>query len=430
VHLNSFWGTPDHLRYVRDTLEAQHPEVHILVVKSNESNNTYDGVDIGGERVTHEIENEVASLEKQGAKLKKISITGYSLGGLVSRYAVGLLYKNGFFDKYEPVNFTTFASPHVGIRAPMASWRTSIWNYLGGRTLGNSGQQIFITDNFRGTGRPLLTIMADPTSIFVKGLKMFKNKSIYANTMNDRSVPYWSAYFSRVNPYVDFNRVQVYYLPNQPEGELEVILDPARPSVPKKSVRDELTTYQKWTYIDTRTIKSVQMYMVVGVMLPLVIPLFLLNAGWQTVQSGQRLKQHESGKVFDLSRYRQKLLDEANAVRDHISERSMNSKNPGYLPTPPPESVPASEIPEGAKPAIELSKRERAREHGGPWPILALTKDQFDIIDGLNSLDIAKYECHIRRVRHTHAAIIVRTPRGSFTEGKVVVAHWARGFEV
>jgi hypothetical protein len=404
------------------------------VVKSNESNNTYDGVDIGGERVTHEIESEVAELEKQGAKLKKISITGYSLGGLVSRYAIGLLYKNGFFDKYEPVNFTTFASPHVGIRAPMASWRTSIWNYLGGRTLGTSGQQIFITDNFRGTGRPLLVIMADPESIFVKGLKLFKNKSIYANTMNDRSVPYWSAYFSRVNPYVDFNRVQVHYLPDQPAGE-RVILDPARPSIPKKSKRDELTSVQKWTYIDTRTLKSAQMYMLVGVMLPLVIPLFLLNAGWQTLQSGQRLRHHESGAAFDLSRYRQKLLEEAHAVRDHISERNMNPKNPGYLPTPPPESSAASisssdEIPAKRKPVLELSQRENAREQNSPWPILALTKDQFDIIDGLNSLEIRKWECHIRRVRHTHAAIIVRTSKGSFTEGKVVVAHWARAFEV
>jgi hypothetical protein len=409
------------------------------VVKSNESNNTYDGVDIGGERVTHEIESEVAALEKQGAKLKKVSITGYSLGGLVARYAIGLLYNNGFFDKYEPINFTTFASPHVGIRAPMASWRTSIWNYLGGRTLGTSGQQIFITDNFRGTGRPLLTIMADPTSIFVKGLKMFKNKSIYANTMNDRSVPYWSAYFSRVNPYVDFNRVQVYYLPDQPASEPRVILDPARPSIPKKSKRDELTSVQKWTYIDTRTLKSAQMYLLVGVMLPLVIPLFLLNAGWQTVQSGQRLRRHESGAAFDLSRYRQKLLDEAHAVRDHISERNINLKNPGYLPTPPPESSslasssdegpPLSDDKSKNQAVMQLSQRERGREQG-PWPILALTKDQFDIIDGLNSLEIKKFECHIRRVRHTHAAIIVRTPKGTFTEGKVVVAHWARGFEL
>jgi dienelactone hydrolase len=58
---------------------------------------------LGGERVCQEIEEELENLAQQGQTIKKLSIVGYSLGGLVARYAVGLLYSRGLFDKLEPV---------------------------------------------------------------------------------------------------------------------------------------------------------------------------------------------------------------------------------------------------------------------------------------------------------------------------------------
>ncbi|EEB87657.1 hypothetical protein MPER_14929, partial [Moniliophthora perniciosa FA553] len=36
------------------------------------------------------------------------------LGGLVSRYVVGILYQKGFFKTVTPVNFNTIATPHLG----------------------------------------------------------------------------------------------------------------------------------------------------------------------------------------------------------------------------------------------------------------------------------------------------------------------------
>lgn len=41
-------------------------------------------------------------LNKNGKKVKKISFIGYSLGGLIVRYAIGLLGKKGLFDTIEP----------------------------------------------------------------------------------------------------------------------------------------------------------------------------------------------------------------------------------------------------------------------------------------------------------------------------------------
>lgn len=50
----------------------------------------------GGERLCAEIEDEM-----RGKKYTRLSIVGYSFGGLVARYAVGLLQAKGILDKIE-----------------------------------------------------------------------------------------------------------------------------------------------------------------------------------------------------------------------------------------------------------------------------------------------------------------------------------------
>ena len=102
---HSLWGRPSHLAYISKALRAKHSgsNLQILVTKRNIGYSTYDGIELGGERVTQEIEEELERLECNGHSIKKLSFVGYSLGGLVSRYAVGLLYAKGWFDKLEPV---------------------------------------------------------------------------------------------------------------------------------------------------------------------------------------------------------------------------------------------------------------------------------------------------------------------------------------
>lgn len=75
----------------------------ILVAEKNIGNSTYDGIEVGGERVAQEIEDRIAKLKEEGKTVDKMSITGYSLGGLVSRYVIGLLYTRGVFDKIKPM---------------------------------------------------------------------------------------------------------------------------------------------------------------------------------------------------------------------------------------------------------------------------------------------------------------------------------------
>ena len=63
-----------------------------------------------------QIRQRVALIEETGGKkVTRFSITGYSLGGLLARCVIGALHAAKFFDTVEPVNFTTIATPHLGI---------------------------------------------------------------------------------------------------------------------------------------------------------------------------------------------------------------------------------------------------------------------------------------------------------------------------
>lgn len=99
------WGNPNHLEVMANTLRKKHPEenLHILVAKRNSGSFTYDGIELGGERVCQEIEEEIEKLARAGQEIKRLSLVGYSLGGLVARYAVGLLFSKGFFEKITPM---------------------------------------------------------------------------------------------------------------------------------------------------------------------------------------------------------------------------------------------------------------------------------------------------------------------------------------
>ena len=82
----------------------------------------------------------------------------HKLGGLISRYVVGLLYTRGVFEKMQPVNFTTFATPHLGIRHVNPGFLHNVANLVGPRLLSSSGRQMFIADR---TPKPLLLRMTE-----------------------------------------------------------------------------------------------------------------------------------------------------------------------------------------------------------------------------------------------------------------------------
>ncbi|GAA6046537.1 hypothetical protein JCM3770_006198 [Rhodotorula araucariae] len=244
VHLavacHGLWGQPAHIAYIKESI-ARHaarpsaprsrgprdrsPErredvkVVVLVPETNAASfaHTYDGVDVCADRVVEEIDAEIRRIEHEGGKVERFSIVGYSLGGLVARYVLGILESRtpSFFEDVRPVNFATFASPAIGIPQYKTFW-SSTFRFLGSRLLSRTGNQLYERDRFlpehfnpaakeeqkprkglgkylprpRGAAEPLLKIMADPRYSFYRALSRFERIEIFANTVNDRTVPF------------------------------------------------------------------------------------------------------------------------------------------------------------------------------------------------------------------------------------------------
>ncbi|PYI32980.1 DUF676-domain-containing protein [Aspergillus indologenus CBS 114.80] len=442
VLVHGLWGNPSHLDFIATSLRDRYKEdrLHILAAKRNSGNYTYDGIELGGERLAHEVEETLERLAEEGHNIRKLSVVGYSLGGLVARYALGLLYARGWLDKLEPVNFTTFVSPHVGVRTPLKGTWGFLWNNVGPRTISMSGKQLFMIDTFRDTGRPLLSVLADPDSIFIKALKTFKHRCVYSNIVNDRSTIFYTTAISAINPFEDLENVQFDYV----EGYEPVIIDatkpvavvqPQRPSWLEQLQR-QVTSF--FTNLPFQTFFTV--FVIIGV------PLFLLNAVVQNFRSQRRIRHHEgahSRKIFD--RYRVPVLvNEVQHVVEEVFESAGARQKPDYLSftttsnntTKTSDAAKRRQVTTSSATDLEskldeddiepLLRRSSTTDSfaSEKFPTLALTPAQFSIIDSLNSVGFRKFPVWIHNHRHSHAAIIIRVKKRGFDEGQVVVKHW------
>jgi len=104
VLVHGLWGQPQHMHSIARSLRAQYPadDLYLHCAADNSGMRTYDGVEHGGERVCAEIEALLAHKAKNDAcGFRKISMIGYSLGGLLARYAIGLLEAKGVLNMLE-----------------------------------------------------------------------------------------------------------------------------------------------------------------------------------------------------------------------------------------------------------------------------------------------------------------------------------------
>jgi len=419
------------MSYVASALRDKHSKdtLHILVAKTNSDTFTYDGIDLGAERVTREIELYIQDLEKDGCRVKKLSVVGYSLGGLVARYAIGLLYSNGWFDKIQPINFTTFATPHLGVRTPLLGVHHRMWNILGSRTLSVSGRQLFTIDSFRDTGRPLLAVLADPSSVFMLALAQFKNRVLYANITNDRSAPYYTTCISTVDQFTNLEAIDINYLPDYAPN----ILDPTDP-VRTKPPEVQPPFYARLKGSSQTLLTRVPVFALLFVLIPVGSVVFLINSGIQSARSQQRIKMHEEGKAgIGLGSYRIPLLVEnARSAMEGAMQNMNSGQTQHYLPIGDTDDSDSNDSPdsptrdrghvEKSRSNSTTSKLKRTSSRHDDFQTLALTTEQFAMVQALDDVGFRKHRVHITMVRHSHAAIIVR--RKGMDEGKVVARHW------
>jgi hypothetical protein len=145
------------MNFLAEKMREQIPDslVHIAVCNASQprfgGNLTHDGIDSGGERLAREIR---ACIENQECrKLHYISFVGNSMGGLFSRYAIGILYEpdTGTICGLTPISFITTVTPHLslhGFVSPVVEQVVANLHRCGGAQLygGRTGEQIFLAD--------------------------------------------------------------------------------------------------------------------------------------------------------------------------------------------------------------------------------------------------------------------------------------------
>lgn len=217
VLVHGLWGSPNHMHTIEKCLvkglSGFSPQ-RIVTIKPSSFRfwKTYDGILRCAELVIADVFYKIEEL-KQTSKFKvsHISIIGYSLGGLVSRYVVGCFEKMGFFDEVTPVFFSTFATPHLGARFFKNNLLDRIANACGPFLFGKTGQQLFLNDSEK-----LLVEMADPSSRFYKGLQRFQRRIAMANIKNDRSVAFYTSFITNYSPFDELDYIDVKYFDDLP----------------------------------------------------------------------------------------------------------------------------------------------------------------------------------------------------------------------
>ncbi|XP_057533319.1 putative lipase ROG1 [Amaranthus tricolor] len=223
VMVNGIIGSAQDWRYAaKHFLKAYPQEVVVHCSERNTSTLTFDGIDIMGERLA----DEVISVIQRYPNLCKISFIGHSLGGLIARYAIALLYGGNYLNRIskldgeigsngstkvspeenfiskiaglQPVNFITVATPHLGSRG-----HNQVPMFCGFHTLelvarqlswflGRTGRHLFLTDEDKGKPPLLLRMVTDCEGLpFLSALQSFNRCVAYANVRFDQLVG-WS----------------------------------------------------------------------------------------------------------------------------------------------------------------------------------------------------------------------------------------------
>jgi hypothetical protein len=305
-------------------------------------------------------------------------------------------------------------------------------NILGARILSASGRQLFSVDSFRDTEKPLLEVLGDPESIFIKGLAKFERRTLYANIANDRSAVYYTTGISKTDPFTHLDKVKITYL----KGYEEVIVDPAAPVVPREPDALDMAFYGPFLKWCNSFVGSLPIILALMVVVPLGSVVFLINSGYQSLKSSRRIRLHENGLAgIQPGDYRVPLLIKGvqEAVEDAYENLNSSQDNEyltvdaeGEIETEGSYSA-KSDMPKSAgerQSTLVSGKSEKDESPQQVFPTLALAPYQFRVIDTLDSLGWRKYPVHIQQLRHSHAAIIVRVQKPRYSEGYEVFRHW------
>lgn len=412
ILVHGVWGNSTHLAYIekqiKDNIDPKDgTKIYTHKTGSHQGYLTYDGIDVNGKRISDEVWEQTNLIEQNGTdKVTKFSIVGYSLGGLISRYCIGYLSSKGYFDNIEPINFTTFCSPHVGILLPQSNnLSVRVYNSVAPFLLANTGAQFFLRDKVGEFDKPLLVWMADPRSIFFKTLLKFKYRTLYSNVVNDKRCSWYTSCISlddKVNS--QYNKqpdnIKCEYI----KGYEPNVIDITKPLYYQKNPNVKAPT-QRFTWFW----KTLNWIKLIGTAL-VYFPAFVISSLIQRIKNRKRVKEFFKNKSNSLL---------------HLYEH--DESNDGDNQHHPSMFAGFSHIVEDEQETLVEDMYDAMGykvSHSTTFPPIKLGKDQTFIVKKLNTLGWKKFPVIMRKTKETHRGAIVRHEDPSFDEGKIIVRHF------
>ena len=280
----------------------------------------------------------------------------------------------------------------------------------------------------------MLEVLADPESIFIKGLAKFERRTLYTNIVNDRSAVYYTTGIAKTDPFTNLDKVKINYL----KGYEDVILDPEAPVEPLDQEATDSSIYGSILRSSQTTIGRLPIFIAMIIFIPFGIVAFLINSGVQSLRSNRRIRLHERGLAgIQPGNYRVPLLITGmrEAVED-VYENLNSAQSHEYLvagteeeaaqeePSERSERPHSSRGPSKSNSSADAESPEKPGLRQHEPPTLALAPYQFRMVQALDNVGFRKYPVYIHKVRHSHAAIVVRMDKPSFDEGRLVIRHW------
>lgn len=213
VLIHGLWGNYKHMDTLKEVFEktlknkeddSEENNFIFFTPTENARFKTLDGIELLGYRTLIEISQFIEAKREIDVKISKISVLGYSLGGLIARFVIGKMFTDciEIYKNIEPIIFITLATPHVGVnfynpnKTALQSVLYSTLTLLGSNILGKSGSELFI----KNSGNDIILRLS--TGDFIENLKKFKYRIVVANVKNDRTVAFYTSFISHCDPFI------------------------------------------------------------------------------------------------------------------------------------------------------------------------------------------------------------------------------------
>ncbi|EMG50790.1 Lipase, putative [Candida maltosa Xu316] len=408
ILVHGVWGNASHLAYIEKQInENIHTndgtKIHTHKTGSHSGYLTYDGIDVNGKRISDEVWEQTQLIKSRGDKVTKFSIIGYSLGGLISRYCIGYLSSKGYFDDIEPINFTTFCTPHVGVSVPQThNLSVRLYNRLAPMFLADTGSQFFLRDKVGEFSKPLLVWMADPRSKFYKTLAKFKYKSLYANVVNDKRCSWFTASISpsdKVNS--QYNKQPENIRCSYINGYGPNVIDYSKPLYYEKTPGSKQESKSKFGWF-WKTLNWIKLIGTIAV----YTPVFIITSIIQRILNRKRVSDFFRNKSNDLLHLYEHDEEEHPSMFTEISHKVDDEQET---------------LVEDMYDAMDYKT-----SHSSEFPPIKLDNHQSFIVEKLNTIKWNKYPIIIRHTKGTHGAAVVKHYDPNFDEGEIVVKHYIK----